>query len=162
VVGAALAFVFTVILGLAAACAGLGPQALGAWTPPPAVAFAGCALVGTATAFMVVAQRQMGASWRIGIDPTPTELVTSGLFTHVRNPIFAGMIGATLGMTLLLPCGWTVMTAAMTVLVIGIQTRLEEQHLTALHGDAYRAYATRVGRFFPGVGCLERCYARAA
>jgi protein-S-isoprenylcysteine O-methyltransferase Ste14 len=72
------------------------------------------------------------------------------------------MIATTLGMALLLPCAWTVMTAVMALVVIAIQTRLEEAHLGALHGEAYRAYASRVGRFFPGIGLLDRCYARAA
>jgi protein-S-isoprenylcysteine O-methyltransferase Ste14 len=158
VVGAAMGFVFAVVLGLAAACAALGPSALDAWPAGPIVAFAGCALVGVATLVVIVAQHQMGASWRIGIDPSPTSLVTRGLFRVVRNPIFTGMIATTLGLSLLLPCGWTIMTSAMTIVVIAIQTRLEEEHLEALHGDSYLRYAARVGRFFPGVGC----YARAA
>jgi protein-S-isoprenylcysteine O-methyltransferase Ste14 len=37
----------------------------------------------------MVSQYQMGNSWRVGVDPhETTELVSRGLFTVVRNPIF--------------------------------------------------------------------------
>ncbi|MHC4447722.1 MAG: hypothetical protein ACYSXF_08095 [Planctomycetota bacterium] len=42
------------------------------------------------------------------------------------------------------------------VLAVGGQTRAEEEHLAAMHGDPYRTYAARVGRFVPGVGRLPR------
>ena len=32
---------------------------------------------------------------------------------------------------------------------------IEEPYLTAVHGDAYRDYAGRVGRFLPGVGRIR-------
>jgi protein-S-isoprenylcysteine O-methyltransferase Ste14 len=38
---------------------------------------------------------------------------------------------------------------------IGWQTRLEERHLLALHGNVYRRYAGRTGRFLPAVGLLR-------
>jgi protein-S-isoprenylcysteine O-methyltransferase Ste14 len=38
-----------------------------------------------------------------------------------------------------------------------IQVRLvEEPYLIRVHGDAYRTYAARTGRFVPGVGRLPR------
>jgi len=154
VVGSAMAFLFAVILALAVGCAVLGPERLGAWSVPLPIAFVGCALVSIATLVVVVAQHQMGASWRIGIDHERTELVTLGLYRVVRNPIFGGMIVAMIGMTILLPCAWTLMTTVMAIVVIEIQTRLEEQHLQALHGERYRRYAAEVGRFFPRVGRL--------
>ena len=50
-------------------------------------------LVGT-----LVAQGAMGQSWRIGVDDSEkTELVITGLFALVRNPIFAAMIPGFLG-----------------------------------------------------------------
>ena len=152
VVAAATAFLFAVVLALAFACAALGPGALGVWPLPAPLTIAGCALVVAALLVIVRAQHEMAASWRIGIDPKRTDLVTRGLFRVVRNPIFSGVLAIATGLALLLPCPWTVMTLLMAAIVIAIQTRLEEQHLLALHGDAYRRYASKVGRFFPGVG----------
>src|SRR5439155_892973 len=55
-------------------------------------------------ALVFLAQVQMGASWRIGLDPEErTDLVTAGLFGVVRNPIYAGMLATIVGIALLVP-----------------------------------------------------------
>jgi protein-S-isoprenylcysteine O-methyltransferase Ste14 len=33
---------------------------------------------------------------------------------------------------------------------------IEEPYLQRIHGEEYAAYATQVGRFLPGIGCLRR------
>jgi protein-S-isoprenylcysteine O-methyltransferase Ste14 len=130
----------------------LGDERLGIWQVPPGVRWLGWALVLAGLLLTVVAQAQMGASWRIGIDRERTELVTQGLFGVVRNPIFTGMLGVVTGLALVTPTAWTVMAWADYVLLVSLQVRLEEEHLTRLHGGTYRAYAAKVGRFFPGLG----------
>jgi protein-S-isoprenylcysteine O-methyltransferase Ste14 len=41
-------------------------------------------------------------------------------------------------------------------LALELQVRaVEEPYLIRSHGDAYRAYAARVGRFLPGIGRLS-------
>lgn len=100
------------------------------------------------------AQREMGASWRVGVDPEEhTEMVTDGTFAMVRNPVFSGMAVSSVGLFLLAPT--IAATAATVVLLAAIQVQVravEEPYLLAVHGDAYRDYAARVGRFVPGVG----------
>ena len=66
------------------------------------------------------------------------------------------MISAAAGLALLAPCAWTLLGALVVLLLVAIQSRLEERHLAALHGEAYLAYASRVGRFLPWVGRLAR------
>jgi protein-S-isoprenylcysteine O-methyltransferase Ste14 len=42
------------------------------------------------------------------------------------------------------------------LIALEIQVRLvEERHLLRAHGDSYRQYAARVGRFVPGLGRLD-------
>lgn len=53
----------------------------------------GLILIHFSLLWISVAQYQMSNSWRIGIDENnKTELITKGLFSYSRNPIFLGMI----------------------------------------------------------------------
>ncbi len=133
-----------------------GPSALGVWNVPPAVVWLGLLLALAGLVIVALAQRQMGSSFRIGIDDAETKLVEGGLFAVVRNPIFTGLLILLAGVALAAPCPWSVLLWAAGTIAVGRQARLEEEHLLAMHGDAYRAYATRVGRFLPGVGRLSR------
>jgi protein-S-isoprenylcysteine O-methyltransferase Ste14 len=96
----------------------------------------------------VVAQAQMGNSWRIGIDTEhTTKLVQTGVFRLSRNPIFVGMIVTLFGLFLVIPTVGTLITLLIGVIVIGIQVRLEEEYLTKAHGDEYLQYHRRVRRW---------------
>ena len=54
----------------------------------------------------LLAQLSMGNSWRVGVDESEvTDLVTSGLFAWVRNPIFTFIWTSLLGLVLLVPNG---------------------------------------------------------
>ena len=123
-------------------------------TASHAAGFVLCA-IGIAGTFY--AQLAMGSSWRIGVDPGErTELVTGGIFTLCRNPIYTFMVIAWIGFALLVPT-WLVATAGV-LLVVGLQIQVrlvEEPHLLRTHGEPYAAYARRVGRFVPGLGRLD-------
>ena len=116
----------------------------------------GALLVFVATAFMVVAQLDLGASWRIGIDEGARPgLVTGGLYRFCRNPIFLFMLTALVGFALLIP-NW--LSLALVVGgIAGIRGHVgdEEAYLTRTYGNDYRTYARRVGRFLPGIGRLR-------
>jgi hypothetical protein len=66
----------------------------------PALAAAGLVIAFAGVVLTLAAQRQTGASWRIGVDAGErTVLVIGGLFAHLRNPIFTGMLAVTAGLT---------------------------------------------------------------
>jgi protein-S-isoprenylcysteine O-methyltransferase Ste14 len=132
-----------------------GPAAVGVWAAPPVVAVAGWALIAAALTVLLTAQAQMGAAWRIGIDERATPLVTHGLYRLVRNPIYSAMGLVLAGAVAVAPSLWSLGATAGVMVALSLQTRLEERHLGALHGERYRSYAARVGRFVPGVGCLD-------
>jgi protein-S-isoprenylcysteine O-methyltransferase Ste14 len=117
---------------------------------------AGLALCLAGIAGTFIAQMAMGSSWRIGVDPDErTALVTGGVFASCRNPIYTFMILAWVGFALLVPT-WVALAAGVLLISgIQIQVRLvEEPHMIRTHGEAYLAWARRVGRFVPGVGRL--------
>jgi protein-S-isoprenylcysteine O-methyltransferase Ste14 len=117
----------------------------------------GAALAALGIALTIAAQLAMGEAWRIGVDPDErTELVTAGPFAIVRNPIYAAMIPAFVGIALLAPNPLTIAGALGVIAALELQTRsVEEPYLLRTHGDRYAAYAARVGRFLPGIGRLR-------
>jgi protein-S-isoprenylcysteine O-methyltransferase Ste14 len=132
-----------------------GPAAVGVIVLPPPVAGLGWALVAASLGVLVLAQAQMGAAWRIGIDHRATPLVTQGLYGVVRNPIYSAMDLVLAGVVLVAPSPWSLAAALGVAVALAVQTRLEEEHLALLHGPTYHAYAARVGRFVPGLGRLR-------
>jgi protein-S-isoprenylcysteine O-methyltransferase Ste14 len=108
----------------------------------------------TGMAVTVQAQLQMGQAWRIGVDQQEkTTLVTDGLFRHVRNPVFLGMLLSMSGLLLLVPNPISLAGLALSLIGIEIQVRkVEEPYLRRTHGERYVAYARQAGRFVPGFG----------
>jgi protein-S-isoprenylcysteine O-methyltransferase Ste14 len=122
------------------------------WVQVAGIAFATAGIAAT-----VSAQLQMGDSWRIGVDEQEsTALVHSGVFGLVRNPIYTSMFIFGLGAALLTPnllacAGFLLLVASIELQV----RRAEEPYLLRTHGDAYRTYGAKVGRFVPRVGVIR-------
>jgi protein-S-isoprenylcysteine O-methyltransferase Ste14 len=108
----------------------------------------GWALLAVSLLFLLVAQAQMGNSWRIGIDENNgTELVSTGLFSFSRNPIFLSMRINLIGLFLVLPNAVTLALVAVGEVLMQVQVRLEEAHLHSLHGAKYMEYRSIVRRW---------------
>ena len=113
----------------------------------PAITYVGLVFLLIGLLWTVIAQVQMKNSWRIGIDiETKTELVTSGLFSISRNPIFLGMILSVAGLFLVTPNALTLIFLILGYVLIQIQIRLEEEFLTKEHGQSYINYKQKVRR----------------
>jgi protein-S-isoprenylcysteine O-methyltransferase Ste14 len=154
---AKLSFIAALVLGLAgpvAAHAGLDPIDV---SDRPAVGVVGLVLAGVGVAATLLAQLNMGTSWRVGVDPAErTALVTAGAFGLVRNPIFTTMILTSCGLALAAPNAVSLVATAVLIISIQVQVRaVEEPYLRRTHGPAYTAYAARVGRFVPGLGTTQ-------
>ncbi len=154
---AGVGFVVAIVLGFSAPVLAL----LDVVEPIDALNGHGAHAVGTVLAVAGIAatlyaQVAMGTSWRIGVDPGErTELVTTGPFALVRNPIFAAMLPTALGLVLLVPSWPAVAGLVGLVVALELQVRVvEEPYLLRTHGETYAAYARRVGRFVPGLGRL--------
>lgn len=126
---------------------------------PPARAAAlrpvGAVLLFGGLALMLIAQLDLGGSWRIGIEEQARPgLVTTGMYRVCRNPIFLFMFVMFVGYTVLLPSWLSVVLLVGAFLGNRQQVIVEEAYLLRAYGDEYRAYARRVGRFLPWVGRL--------
>ena len=123
----------------------------------PLVRWSGVVLVGLGIAITIGSQVAMGRSWRADVDPDArTELVTSGPFRLVRNPVFTGSAITVVGLAFVVPNVVSLLMLVAFLTGLEIQVRLvEEPYLLRVHGDAYRAYAARTGRFVPAIGRLK-------
>jgi protein-S-isoprenylcysteine O-methyltransferase Ste14 len=155
---AGVLFVASLAMGGAAPVLAL----LGVLEPVPALDHTAVHVVGIALGVGGIgltfgAQMAMGDAWRIGVDPGErTELVTDGPFGLVRNPIYSAMIPTVLGLVLMVPNPLAIAAIACLVIALELQVRLvEEPYLLRTHGDAFAAYAARVGRFIPGIGLVQ-------
>lgn len=118
------------------------------WMENRIVRFIGIGLLLISLGWTVLAQIQMGNSWRIGIDEErKTALVQAGLFRVSRNPIFLGMIISLFGFFLTIPNALTLLLLVLGFALIQIQVRLEEQFLSGLHGQEYNEYCSLVRRW---------------
>ena len=75
--------------------------------------------------------------------------VDYGPYRYVRNPMYLGVLILGLGLGLALGTWFVPLGATIMFLVLARRTRIEEHYLIARFGDQYRAYMSRVGRFFP-------------
>jgi protein-S-isoprenylcysteine O-methyltransferase Ste14 len=116
---------------------------------------AGAILMLGGTALLAAAQLNLGASWRIGIEETEAPgLVAGGLYRFSRNPIYLGLLTALGGYAALLPTALSLVLLAAACLGVRMQAVAEEAYLERAYGEAFHAYAHRVGRFLPWIGRL--------
>ncbi len=131
-----------VVLALPAA----SPLALGE-------AAAVAALMLLALGLFTAAARAMGANWSIVARMREGhELVTGGVFAHLRHPIYTAMGCFLIAMAIAFGHEFGLI-AGLPLFALGtfIRIREEERLLRGEFGAAYDDYAGRVKRFLPGV-----------
>lgn len=112
------------------------------------VHLAGAIVAAIAIVWIGIAQVQMSASFRMGVDPSEkTTLVRHGLFSRSRNPIYVGILAAVAGFFLMAPNALSFGLTVTAIVGIPVQVRLEEEYLLSKHGDAYREYQSAVRRW---------------
>ena len=113
-------------------------------------AFMGAVVCIVATVATFSCWREMGKSWRIGIDPREkTQLVFTGAYRFVRHPIYALSILLIAGTLATTPTVAMLGIALLHIALLQIEARREEAYLLEKHGETYADYRTRVGRFLP-------------
>ena len=95
----------------------------------------------------------MGGNWRIGVDPNEkTELITSGIYSKIRNPIYTGCIVHGLGILFLAPNVLVFINGVAGLYTIRAYVRyIEEPYLIKLHGNEYVRYMGSTGSFLPNL-----------
>ena len=97
------------------------------------------------------AVRTLGKQWSLAARVLEShELITSGPYGIVRNPIYTGMFGLLLA-TGLAVSTWYALAGGAVLFILGTWVRIsaEERLLRGVFGEAYEQYARRVPAFIP-------------
>lgn len=118
------------------------------WLENQIIQSIGIGLLLLSLGWIILAQVQMGNSWRIGIDEEKkTPLVKTGVFCISRNPIFLGMTITLIGFFFALPNSLTLLALVLGFVLIQIQIRLEEEFLKGVHSEQYNEFCANVRRW---------------
>jgi protein-S-isoprenylcysteine O-methyltransferase Ste14 len=86
----------------------------------------------------------------VAIQPGHT-LVTTGIYSRIRNPSYLGLLVSSLGWSLAFRSGVGVLLAALYVPPLIARMNAEERLLASEFGAEYEAYCARTSRLIPGI-----------
>jgi len=110
-------------------------------TPWNAERYIGTVLAVAGASLIALARYQLGKSF--SLRPEAHELVTSGIYAKIRNPIY--VFGTVLITGLILVVQRPALWIVLVIVVIGqtVRARREARVLEAAFGEAYREYRSR-------------------
>ena len=108
----------------------------------------GVGLVTLGLVVFALAYVSFGDSWRVGFDvKNPGALVTAGIFSITRNPIYLCLDLWFVGIFLINGRLIFLVFATLAMAAIHWQIRQEETFLSHLYGEPYKEYCSRTGRY---------------
>ena len=120
---------------------------------PPVMGWFGAVVFISGHLLLWKAHIDLGTGWRKLIEITEGhELVTDGVFKHLRHPIYSAHLIWGLGQALLFAnwlAGWSLLIAGIPLLCYRIP--LEERMMLAEFGEDYRSYMESTGSLLPRI-----------
>ena len=114
----------------------------------PAAKIAGVFLITAGLIVFVLAFLNFGDSWRVGVDyQTPGALVTRGIFSITRNPIYVFINLWFIGTFLINGTIIFLVLAVLAIVAQHWQIVREERFLTQRYGEAYARYLQKTPRY---------------
>lgn len=109
----------------------------------------GLLLVSIGFVLGIAALIQMRDSWRVGIKyDQKTNLISDGIYRFSRNPYFLSYDVLILGYLFIFPSPVLFILYLILVYIFHNMILDEEKYLESTHGDLYREYKVKVGRYF--------------
>jgi protein-S-isoprenylcysteine O-methyltransferase Ste14 len=119
----------------------------------PAVFAAGVLVAASGLWLFWQSHIELGKNWSISLELREGhQLVTSGLYRHVRHPMYTSIFLYALGQALVVP-NWIVGPANLVAFFVlfAVRVRSEEQMMADKFGDQYRNYLAKTKRLIPGM-----------
>ncbi|MFX0103258.1 MAG: methyltransferase family protein [Candidatus Hodarchaeota archaeon] len=119
------------------------------WNPPALQIYITLILAAAFQILMWIAIYTMGASYRIGHeDANVGDLITNGIFSKGRNPIYFGMDGLVVCAFLEQPNVFFLTFAVLTVVMFHFMILREEKGLREKYGAQYEEYLENTKKYF--------------
>ncbi len=91
----------------------------------------------------------LGLNFRIELPTDDTELITSGIYRVMRNPIVFGIFLLVIGSFLIIPTIIVLVICIFNILTFNSKAIDEEKFLILRFGKDYKKYMNKVGRYLP-------------
>ncbi|MDX1798487.1 MAG: isoprenylcysteine carboxylmethyltransferase family protein [Candidatus Lokiarchaeia archaeon] len=91
----------------------------------------------------------LGTNFRIELPTDDTELVTSGIYRIMRNPIVFGIFLLVIGSFLIIPTLFVLLICIFNIITFNSKAIDEEKFLLQRFGENYNNYMNKVGRYLP-------------
>jgi protein-S-isoprenylcysteine O-methyltransferase Ste14 len=108
----------------------------------------GCILIAFGLVIFILSLISFGKSWRVGIDKeNPGSLVTTGIFSITRNPIFVFLDLYFVSTWLIYSNLFFLISSIIIIIGIHYQILQEEKFLLTKYGKEYENYKMKVRRY---------------
>lgn len=91
----------------------------------------------------------LGINFRIELPTDDTELITSGIYRIMRNPIVFGIFLLVIGSFLIIPTIIVLLICIFNILTFNSKAIDEEKFLLQAFGEDFKNYLNKVGRYLP-------------
>jgi protein-S-isoprenylcysteine O-methyltransferase Ste14 len=148
-----LAISFTGLFVVPATYVTTGAPSFASYAFHPAPALIGTAVFALSLVLFHRSHRDLGRFWSVTLEIRDThELVTTGVYRHVRHPMYSAFFLWAVAQALLLP-NWIAGLAGLVGFGTLFAFRIghEERMMEERFGDAYRAYAAHTRRIIPRI-----------
>ncbi len=115
----------------------------------PAIILGGAALIIVGAALVVLARREFAQHGQPTDPGLPTsQIVTTGVFSVSRNPLYLGGVGVLVGIALVVNLPWVLVLLLPAIVACHfILIAPEERHLATKFGERYHLYTATVHRW---------------
>ncbi|MFW9901551.1 MAG: methyltransferase family protein [Candidatus Thorarchaeota archaeon] len=107
----------------------------------------GMILISIGFLFEILGIIALGLNFRIELPTDDTELITSGIYRIMRNPIVFGIFLLVIGSFLIVPTIIVLLISIFNILTFNSKAIDEEKFLLRRFGEDYKNYMNEVGRY---------------